>query len=212
MAERFVYESVNRPPYVNRVNTEFEWFSGFSAAQKRRSIRSLHDAYLLRHPGRRVLEISSKGEEALGVALSAFNLKLPLEGRDVPVECAFQAGKEFALTGPYPDLLDVTPREAKRDPRIKEGGRVVRFTLLGEVWPTKPADAYYRWLYLKALLANPELAEGLLAYDAFTDIEFNPNRQINCQAAAAATYVSLANADLIEEAMQDKESFLRVVY
>ena len=54
MAERFVYETFGRAPYVHSATTEFEWFAGFSAAQKRRCISSLHEAYLRRHPGKKV--------------------------------------------------------------------------------------------------------------------------------------------------------------
>ncbi len=212
MAERYVYESLLGTPYVRPVATEFEWLSGFSAAQKRRSIRSLHDAYLARHPGKRVLEISSKSEKSLGVALSAFNLTLPIDGQDVPVECAFQAGKVFEHGGPFTDLLSVTPREAKRDSRLKESGRLVSFSLLGQDFSLNTNDAYYRWLYLNGLMHHPELTEQLMEYDAFTDIEFNPKRQVNCQAVAAAAYVSLAREGTLEEAMSDCASFVRVLY
>lgn len=212
MAERYVYETLDRAPYVYPARTEFEWFPGFSVAQKRRSIRSLYDAYLAQHPSKRVLEISSKSEDELGVALSAFNLTLPVGGRDVPVECAFQAGKVLEQGGPYADLLEATPREAKRDPRLREGGRVIGFSLLGQEFPTVPRDAYYRWLYLSALMSHPELGERLVGYDAFTDIEFNPKRQVNCQAAAAATYVSLARGGALEEAMRDFATFVDMVY
>ena len=51
-----------------------------------------------------------------------------------------------------------------------------------------------------------------MEYDAFTDIEFNPNRSINCQAEAAAIYVSLQQQGLLGEALQSKERFLEVVY
>ena len=212
MAERFVYETLGRSPYVYAANTDFEWFSGFSIAQKRRSIRSLHEAYLRRHPGKRVLEISSKGEAELGNRLSAFNLTLPVDGRDVLVECAFQSGKVFEGGGPYTDLLDATPRNAKRDVRLKESGRLTGFSFLGEDWRIEPKDAFYRWLYIQALMANTDLAEELVGYDAFTDIEFNPKRQVNCQAIAAATYVSLVQAGKLDEAMHDRESFLWTVY
>ena len=212
MAERFVYETLGRSPYVYAANIDFEWFSGFSVAQKRRSIRSLHEAYLRRHPGKRVLEISSKGEVELGNRLSAFSLTLPVDGRDVLVECAYQGGKVFAEGGPFVDLLDATPRDAKRDARLKESGRLTGFSLLGEDWRTEPKDAFYRWLYIQALMANPDLAKELVAYDAFTDIEFNPRRRIGCQAVAAATYVSLVRAGKLDEAMLDRESFLWTVY
>lgn len=212
MAERFVYETRETSPYVRPVRTEFTWFSGFSVAQKRRSIHSLHEAYLRRHPGKKLLEISSKGENPLGVQLSAFNLMMPVGERTAAVECAFQAGKVFEKGGPYVDLLGLTPREARRDARLKESGRLIGFSLLGEDWRTDPKDAYYRWLYLQALVANPDLAQQLLEYDGFTDIEFNPARQINCQAIAAATYVSLVRAGKLDEAMRDRGSFLWTVY
>lgn len=61
-------------------------------------------------------------------------------------------------------------------------------------------------------MANPELAERLVAYGAFIDIEFNPRRQINCQAIAAAAYVSLVRTGKLEEAMRDRGSFLWTVY
>ena len=47
-------------------------------------------------------------------------------------------------------------------------------------------------------------------FDAFTDIEFNPKRQVNCQAAAAAFYVSLCRTGKLEEAMSSREAFLRI--
>lgn len=159
MAQRDVYETFDRAPFVRSVSVNFEWYAGFSTAQKRRSIASLHGAYLVRHPGRSVLEISSKSEEELGVALSAFNLMLRIEGRDVPVECAFQAGKVFEHGGPYADLLGVSPREAKRDARLRESGRMTGFSLMGEEFPADARDAYYRWIYLRQAVAQ-EIAIG----------------------------------------------------
>ena len=212
MADRFVYETCEVAPYVMPVKVEFEWFGGFSSQQRRRRTRSLHDAYLAEHQGVRLLEISSRSENELGVRLSAFNLVLPIEGRLVPVECAFQASKAFEYGGPYVDLMNVTPREAKRDVRLKERGELVGFSLEGVEFGLSPVDAFYRWLYIRALMANPALAEQLCAYDAFTEIEFNPSRQVNCQAVAAATYVSLVRAGRLDEAMASRESFLWTVY
>lgn len=212
MAERFVYETCEVAPYVMPVKVEFEWFGGFSIAQKRRCIHALHGAYLGRNSDRRVLEISTKGEVELGNRLSAFNLSMSVDGRDVPMECAFQGGKVFENGGPYADLYDATPRDAKRDMRLRESGRLTGFSFLGQMWPAKPKDAFYRWLYIRALMANPALAEQLCAYDAFTDIEFNPTRQVNCQAIAAATYVSLVRAGRLDEAMASREAFLWTVF
>ena len=57
-------------------------------------------------------------------------------------------------------------------------------------------------------MANPELAQEVREFDAFTDIEFNPAKSINCQAAAAALYVSLCRNGKLEEAMSSREAFL----
>ena len=59
---------------------------------------------------------------------------------------------------------------------------------------------------------HSDLAEQILEYDAFTDIVFNPKRSINCQAEAAAIYVSLQKQNLLDEALKNKESFLDIVY
>ncbi len=61
--------------------TEFHWNSGMSVSQKRKNIRDLHESFGKRFPERKVLEISSKSEEPLGVALSAFNLQKFVPGR-----------------------------------------------------------------------------------------------------------------------------------
>lgn len=64
-----------------------------------------------------------------------------------------------------------------------------------------PRDSYYRWLYLRALMSHQELSERLARYDVFTDVEFNPKKQVNCQ--AATTYISFAKSGILEEAMRD---------
>ena len=170
-----------------RKDTAFAFFSGFSDQQKKRSIRSLHQAFLEGNPNRKVLEISSRSEEELGVSLSAFHLMLhTAEGKEYTVESAFQAGKVFENGGPYRDLLEASPRAATKDERLR--------------------------IYMNALAQSKALAAQILEYDAFTDIEFNPQKSINCQAEAAAVYVSLQRLGLLEEALQSKEKFREIVY
>jgi len=196
-----------------RDNIEFEFFNGFSDKQKQKCINSLHQSYLNVYPGKKVLEISSKSEVDLGVKLSAFNLMMNSEdGKTFSVESAFQAGKVFENGGPYLDLLDVPSKVAKRDERLKNSGRIIAFEFDGIRFETEPKTCFYNWLYLHALQLHEELTEPLLNYDAFTDIEFNPQKSLNCQAEAAAVYVSLSKQGLLEEALKDKESFKRIVY
>ena len=212
MANRPVFMAETTAPFCFERGVEFEWYPGLSAAQKRRSLQSLHDHFTARFPDRKVLEISSKSTLPLGVALSAFNLQLTAEGVRRPVECFYHAGKVFLHGGPYPDLLHASPRDAKRDERLKTGGMLIGFRLGAQEFTTKPVHFFYDWLYLNALRQNPDLADRLLAYDAFTDIEFNPARSLNCQARAAATYVGLHRAGLLEEALSSPQAYRRIVY
>jgi hypothetical protein len=48
-------------------------------------------------------------------------------------------------------------------------------------------------------------------YDAFTDIEFNPERSINCQAYSLALYKALQERNILSEALASKQAFLDVV-
>ena len=194
-----------------RENIEFQWFGGFALSQKRKCINSLHNAYLVKHTNKNILEISSKSENELGVKLSAFNLMMHLNGKTFSVESAFQAGKIFEFGGPYTDLLDKPSIVAKRDDRLKNSGRIVGFIFDGEDFAINPPTYFYNWLYINALNENEDLAEQIIKYDAFTDIAFNPQKSLNCQAAAAALYVSLKRQNLLDKALTNKDEFLKII-
>lgn len=192
--------------------TEFHWNSGMSVSQKRKNIRDLHESFGKRFPERRVLEISSKSEEPLGVALSAFNLQkfVPGLGRSVSVECAYQGSKVFAAGGPYTDLYEATSRQAKKDPRLQSSGMLRGFRFDGADFPQLRGSAFYDWLYINALLETPALGEQLLRYDAFTDIEFSPDKSVSCQASAAARFVTLSRKGLLDRC-RTMEGFLEQI-
>lgn len=213
MAVRPVFKVSLDDRYCVPEDTEFEYFSGFSDVQKKRSIRSLHQAFALRHEGAHILEISGKSEDQLGVELSAFNLMLHTPaGKMCSVESAFQGSKRFERGGPYSDLLYQPSIVAKRDPRLRNSGGITGFCFDGEEYSSEPQAFFYNWLYVNALREHDDLADQVTAYDAFTDIMFNPKRSLNCQADAAAIFVSLSRQDLLDEALASKEDFLRVVY
>lgn len=69
--------------------------------------------------------------------------------------------------------------------------------------------AFYDWLYLNALLEHPDLAEPLLRYDGFTDIEFNPEKSLSTQTRSAAMYVALARAGLLDK-VRDYGEFIKL--
>ena len=119
--------------------------------------------------------------------------------------------KEY-LIEEYMDLYYGTSLEAKKDTRLKESGKIVHFQFEGEVFPNEPQTFFYNWLYVNALKDNNELAFEIMQYDSFSDIEFNENKSINCQAMAAAIYVGLVKSSMLEKALSSKENFLNIVY
>ncbi|WP_048965487.1 DarT1-associated NADAR antitoxin family protein, partial [Escherichia coli] len=132
-------------------------------------------------------------------------------GKEFTVESAFQASKVFEMGGPYVDILDKSSVEAKKDLRLKESGALVNFKFYNTLWPLVPRTAFYDWLYLSALNQNKKLALHLLSFDGFTDIEFNPAKSINCQARAAALYVSLVRRNMLDDVLSSKDKFLSVL-
>ena len=213
MARRPVFVPDSDKPYVSEVSLDFEQFSGSSIQQKQRSIASLHASYVARFPSSRVLEVSSKSERDLGVQLSAFNLMIEHPGRgSYSVECAFQASKVFLHGGPYVDLLNASSRAAKTDRRLRESGELVGFRYLTDQFPLDPKTYFYDWLYASALCRHDKLVEQVMMFDAFTDIEHNPERSINCQARSVAKVVGLARAGLLADALQSPRAFLELGY
>lgn len=200
-------------PGVDEISVDFKWFPGISPSQKRKSIKSLHVAAENLGIGP-MLDISSKSESELGVQLSAFNLKIVTKkkGQVFSVESAFQGSKIFERGGPFTDLLAGTSRAAKKDIRLRESGKLVGFRFFGMDFPLTPRTFFYDWLYINALNNNIDLADQLLSFLGFTDIEFNPKRSINCQAYSAALYVSLNKSDRVGDALASPEQLLKILH
>lgn len=214
MAERPIFvPSIKGPSLVWTHHIAFQWFPGMALKQSQKSIVSLHDAAKSELKVDKVLEISSKALTKEGVALSAFNLMIKTlkYNQEFSVECAYQSSKVFERGGPYKDLREKTSLEAKRDPRLNNSGRLMKFRLFDAEWSLEPKTAFYDWLYINALHKQPDLAEVVLQHRAFSDIAFNPERSLNCQAYAAALYVSLHDRGLLIDSLQDKNAYLDVV-
>ncbi|MBY2973056.1 DUF6977 family protein [Rhizobium leguminosarum] len=212
MAERPIFiPSVDSPGFVKVVSFDIPFATGFAPVQKQKNVRSLHAAAA--HDGYSpLLEISSKSEEKAGRHLSAFHLKVDTASGLIPLENAFQGSKVFEHGGPYIDLYQTDPRSAKRDPRLKDSGRLVAFELDGNEFPLQPSTVFYDWLYLNAIYPHREWLreriDGSMRYAGYTDIEFNPNKSINCQAKSCALFVSLTRAGLLDKAMNSAEGFI----
>ena len=201
MAKRVVFSALTQAPYVRPFTADLQWAGGFALSQKQKNVAALHSAYAAVYPADTVLEISRASAEDCGRACSAFNLRLfvPSLGRKAALENVFQSSKVFAHGGPYPDLLDTDPVSAKKDPRLINGGELHGFRFEGTDYPLTPKTAFYDFIYIRALRENPALADAISAYDAFSDIAFDPERSINCQAHAAALYTSLRRLGQLEQ-------------
>ena len=196
---------------IKKDNIEFQYYSGFSVGQKQKSIVSLHEAIHEKYGFKNILEVSSKSQDQLGIDLSAFNLMIfdKKSNKKFSVECAFQSSKVFEQGGPFIDLLDRTSREAKKDQRLKESGELLKFIFYDREWDLLPRTAFYDWLYINALNVNPQYHEELSQYEAFTDIEFNPEKSINCQANSIAMFLSIKKKGLLDQ-IKNQDSFLRL--
>lgn len=205
-----------RPTYIPQVDNdllvktemiEFTYHSGFAVVQKQKSIDELHNAIQEKYGFDKILELSSKSKADLGVALSAFNLMITDKAtkEKYSVECAFQSSKVFENGGAYTDLLQATSRQAKKDERLRNSGQLIGFEFRNTNWQLNPLTAFYDWLYVNALNQNTQYHDELMQYQAFTDIEFNPKKSINCQAYSIAMFVALAKRNLLDNIRNPNE-------
>lgn len=212
MAERPIF--VSRPAskqLVEEIFLQLKWHSGFAPVQKEKNIRALHEAAARAgHPN--VLEVSTKSDNPRGQELSAFNLKVRNERLgEIPLECVFQGSKVFERGGPFVDLYSMDVRSARKDPRLRESGKLVAFEFDGTRWPLEPKTVFYDWLYVGSIYLDRDRSQELLQYSGFSDIEFNPARSINCQARSVALFLSLMKRGELSEAANSASGFLRII-
>jgi hypothetical protein len=195
MANRpFFIPNDNKDELVKTERVEFKWFSGFAKVQKQKSISSFHENISKQFRYNKILEISTKSKDKLGVKLSAFNLKINFKDKEYFLESLFQGSKVFSNEGPYVDIYKKESIDAKKDERIKRSD-LKEFSFFGEKF-TLDFD-FYSWLYFLALKQNKKLTSEMLQYQAFTDIEFNPEKSLNCQAYSAALYLSMIKNNIL---------------
>lgn len=194
------------------IEVEFKYYNGFALSQKQKSIKSLHESINEINKALKVLEVSTKSTSSIGVALSAFKLKFLDEksGEEFPIENIFQSSKVFERGGPFRDLLYVHPKESKRDERLKNSGSLKCFNYNNITWELEPKTMFYDWIYICSLHRNTDLSKKILDYNAFTDIEFNQEKSINCQARSAAIFVSLSKKGMLDDVLNNKDKFKKL--
>ena len=200
MAKRpFFIPNKNKEELVTTNSVDFTWFSGFAKSQKQKSISSFHENISKEFKLDKILEISTKSENKLGTQLSAFNLKIKFKDQEYFLESLFQGSKIFTDQGPNEDVYEKSSINAKKDERIKRSD-LKEFSFFGKIFSLD--FDFYSWLYFIALNQNKKLKTEILNYEAFTDIEFNPEKSLNCQAYSAALYSSMVKNKIL---VNDKE-------
>ncbi len=215
MANRPIYIPSSDPnQFVRTQSISFEWIKGMAFSQKQKCVDSLHKVAAESLGFKKILEVSSKSRNQLGVKLSAFNLMIENKEKNLKfsVECAFQSGKIFENGGPFPEILKLNSREAKKYFRDKAYlGQIIGFKSNNYKWSNYPTTMFYDWLYINALSRQKKLYDELMSYEVFTDIEFNPQYSKNCQAYSVALFVALNKRNLLDKAISSQESFQNII-
>lgn len=180
MAVRPAWTLTNK---VEKKFFSFKWNGGFAISQKKKNIINLHKA-MQQDNCNNILEVSTKSDDEFGQNLSAFKLKL----QGYYLENIFQSSKVYENGGPYLDLLNVEPKNAKRDIRHSNSGNLKGFFYNNNLWKLEPKTAFYDYIYALAIRDTIDMnyLKKICKYDWFTDIEFNSNKSVNCQARSAA--------------------------
>ena len=181
----------------------FTYIKGLAFSQKQKNVLSFHSSIQSTYPKHRILEVSTKSLNPLGVKLSAFNLKLD----GFPLESVFQSSKVFADGTQYTFLKSYAPRDAKQFIRENATTALSSFRYNGAEFPLIPKSMFYDYIYIRALMAIHEISMALKDYDIFTDIEFNEKKQINCQARACAIYSYMLKTNSVEFFMSSLPNF-----
>lgn len=194
------------------LSIQFQWHPGMAPSQKKKNVAELHAA-AAKGGVRTILEVSTKSEVEIGRRLSAFTLDVELSGIVSKVECIYQASKVFERGGPFLELTNYAPIDAKRFFKGKNLGMIKHFELLDKRYENLPHHAFYDWLFVKALNPHAEfLSARLEEYEAFSDIEFNPEKSINTQARSIAIIKCLILRNLMTKCAEDFDYFRSMMF
>lgn len=198
MAVRKIYLSLPEYPYAKEVSVTFPWSNGSKHQNIQAVLDTFHDVY----PDVPALEVSLASSQPEGVHAAAMKLPFHLaaSGQDVPVGIVYEAAKVFENGGPYTELLQCSRQKVQKDARLQQSGKCIGYRLEDTEYPTEPHPyAFFNWLYGCALRQNPEKAEDILKFGAFSDLELGSTKKDrNSPARAAAVYAGLAAAGKLD--------------
>lgn len=205
MATKMCFK-VNEEKVFDEEIVAFTYVKGMAFSQKCKNVLSFHSSIQTQFPNEKILEISTKSSNPVGVALSAFNLTLD----GCPVECLYHASKVFEDDTCFDFLKDYSPRDAKR--YIRENGQKILkcYRYEEKEIPLSTGTLFYDYIYIRALMQHPAVSSVLIDYDLFTDIEFNEKKGLNCQARSCAIYSYLLRTDMVDTYMNSMKSFEKI--
>lgn len=206
-ASRMVFISTSKGVEGRVYN--FEWFMGLAISQLRKSIRSLHSE--IRKSGiHNVLEVSRKSEDEIGNKLSAFNLLVEINGIKSSVESLYHSSKVFDGDIKFEECIDMTPGDSRKfihEVIKKDGLTLSGFEFNGLKFILSTKSMCYDYIYILGLVQNKEVGNELIKYDCFTDIVFNQNKSVACQARTCAMYKYLRENNLLDKYLNNPFSF-----
>lgn len=195
---------------------EYEFNPGFAIVQKQKNIVNIHKEILKKEGDiHKILEVSSKSMEDIGIKLSAFNLCIKTKKAEkISVESIFQGSKVFENGGPYIELIYRNSKDAKKDERLKNSGKLIKFYYNSESWDIEPKTIFYDWIYINSLWINIKEKiidiNLILDRDIFTDVEFNHEKSLNCQARSVALFIILYKNKILEECLENRAKFIEI--
>ena len=193
MANRPIFIPQQKNHGVIITPIEFMWHSGMATSQKQKSIHSLHEKAMQKGCVNSLLEISTKSTHELGKKTSAFTLSIETSKGVFPLECVYHASKIFPVVGLQESWMYLTVREAKKQSQQYQekygkpiGSSFEEFIFVGQSY-----QLGFTYMYFQSLkrLSDDERT-SLCSFGAFTDINYLPEKGGNCQAHAAALFVS----------------------
>lgn len=205
MATKMCFK-VNENNVFDEEIVTFTYVKGMAFSQKCKNVLSFHSSIQEQFPTSRILEVSTKSYNRIGVALSAFNLTL--DGRSV--ESIYHSSKVFENGDCFEFVKDFSPLEAKKFVRENGVGDLKSYRFNGNDIPLEPKTLFYDFIYISALMQHPEVSSCLSEYDIFTDIEFNEKKGVNCQARACAIYSYLLRTNSVDKYMSSMDEFKKI--
>ena len=160
MATKMCFRVHEDKVFVEEIVT-FTYIKGMAFSQKVKNALSFHQSIQEQFPNDRILEVSTKSSNDLGVALSAFNLKLD----DRPIESIYHSCKVFSDGVRFDFLRDWAPRDVKRYIRENGDKELKCYRYSDEDIPLETGTLFYDYIYIQALRQVPEVSVLLENYD-----------------------------------------------